>query len=145
MVTCECPPDPYSTALRDHFKHLPIYSNLVWFNADPQNARSVAAETLSGISELQISFKQFKTALLTEHTFCKMQVHSLVVSYSSSTGAKLTYTCTSTNGNVTGYATCDTIRFPVYCFNHEIPQEERLHFEMQNIQESCQLSCPGSS
>lgn len=111
IVACDCPEDPYDVALRDRFKHLPIYSNLVWFDTEPGNMRAVTAKTIAGISELQISLKQFWITALIEHTFCNLQVHSLVGCYSCSTGANLRYTCTSTHGNVTGYATCESTSF----------------------------------
>ncbi len=95
--------------------------------------------------ELQISITDLHLVYEIHLSECTIKPTSFSGCYSCISGAKLSYTCITSEGEALANVQCGEHRFSTKCTETGVVGASTFSFKTANVQETCTTSCPGGT
>ncbi|EPB78661.1 Pao retrotransposon peptidase [Ancylostoma ceylanicum] len=138
-VSCTC----YDGSVEDHMEALPLpqtSKNFLVFEKD----RNIYAKTHVGSAlQLHIVAQDLKITTVKHTSHCQVEASDLSGCYSCTSGASLTLSCKSDNGEVLANMKCNEQTHVIRCTESGFINNILLMFDTSEVAADCTAACPG--
>ena len=139
QVKCICEQLAVEKLFEDDEQLLPLSMQGITINGKGKDV-TAHLNAIAGV-EVQITTHNMTMMYMVDITHCYIKVEQFSGCYSCLAGAKLSYECTTDEGEALAQITCNTIKFSANCDKAGRKQTSTLVFHSENVDEVCKVRC----
>ena len=139
-VSCSCSKTNIHFYFESSEKTLPLQLQGLLLENNEGKVTAVYSSIAS--LQIQLSMKKLILSYITDQATCEISVHKFQGCFSCTSGAKISFTCTTDIGSVLAHITCGEALFSTLCNEKGVTNTETLSFSKADINVLCEIKCP---